>query len=111
MLKKISINKDISIAKTMPSYYYLNDDYYQLSIDKIFKNSWQVITDKNSLQSNVYPFTFLKDSIDEPLLLTFKEDRYICLSNVCTHRGNLLYSEQSNSNNIHCKYHLTNTSN
>ena len=37
MLKKISINKDISTSKTMPSFYYLDDDYYRLSIDKIFK--------------------------------------------------------------------------
>jgi len=27
------------------------------------------------------------------------------LSNVCTHRGNLMYSETSDSNNIHCEYH------
>ena len=105
MLKKISINKDISIAKTMPSTYYLNDNCYELSIDKIFKNSWQIITDKNSLKAKIYPFIFLKDSINEPLILTFKEGKYTCLSNVCTHRGNLLYSEPSNSNNIRCKYH------
>ena len=105
MLKKISINKDISIAETMPSYYYLNDDYYELSINNIFKNSWQIIIDQNSLQSKIYPFVFLKDSVNEPLLLISKDNKYICLNNVCTHRGNLMYSEPSNSNNIHCKYH------
>ena len=64
-----------------------------------------MISDKNSLQSKVYPFIFLKDSIDEPLILTYDKGNYNCLSNVCTHRGNLLCLEQSDSNKIHCKYH------
>ena len=105
MLKKISINKDISRAHTMPSYFYIDDDYYQLSINNIFQNSWQIITDANSLKSNIYPFIFLEDSINEPLILTSKNNKYTCLSNVCTHRGNILYSNDSNSNKIHCKYH------
>ena len=105
MLEKISINKDISISQTMPSFYYLDDDYYKLSIDKIFKKSWQVITDKNSVKSKIYPFIFLKDSVNEPLILTYDRGDYKCLSNVCTHRGNLLCSDQLNSNKILCKYH------
>ena len=105
MLKKISINKDISIAETMPSDYYLNNDYYHLSINKLFKNSWQIITDTNSIKSKIHPFIFLKDSINESLILTFKNGKYACLSNVCTHRGNLLSLEPSESHNIRCKYH------
>ena len=105
MLKKISINKDISIAHTMPSYYYLDDHYYELSINNIFKNSWQIIKDKNSLISKIYPITFLKGSVNEPLLLTFENNEYFCLSNVCTHRGNLLCTKKTDSNSIRCKYH------
>tara|TARA_B100000579_G_scaffold174867_1_gene142566 strand:+ start:2587 stop:3663 length:1077 start_codon:yes stop_codon:yes gene_type:complete len=105
MLNKISINKDISIAKTMPSYYYIDDDYYNSSIENIFKNSWQFIINANSLKSKIYPFTFLKDSVNEPLLLISEDNHYRCLSNVCTHRGNLLYAKESNSNNIRCEYH------
>ena len=105
MLKKISINKDISIANTMPSSYYLEDYYYELSINNIFKNSWQIIMDKKSLKSNISPIIFLKDSVNESLLLTFKNNKYTCLSNVCTHRGNLLCTKKNNSNSIRCKYH------
>ena len=105
MFEKISINKDISISKTMPSFYYLDNDYYKLSIDKIFKKSWQIIIDKNSLKSKIYPFIFLQDSINEPLILTYDNGNYKCLSNVCTHRGNVLYLNQSDSNKILCKYH------
>ena len=56
--KKISINKDIHSAQTMPSYYYLDNKYYDLSIDKIFKKSWQIITDIDSFKTKIYPFIF-----------------------------------------------------
>ena len=69
-IKKISVNKDIHIAKTLPSYYYLNDKYFNLSIDKIFTSSWQIIIDLDQFKNSIHTFTFLQDSINEPLLLT-----------------------------------------
>ena len=104
-MKKISINKDIHLAKTLPSFFYLDNDYYQLSIKKIFESSWQIITDINSFKNNIYPFTFLEDSIDEPLLLTKNNNEIISLSNVCTHRGNILCEDSKSLKNILCKYH------
>ena len=103
-MKKISINKDIHLAKTLPSFFYLDNDYYQLSIKKIFESSWQIITDINSFKNNIYPFTFLEDSIDEPLLLTKNNNEIISLSNVCTHRGNILCEDSKSLKNILCKY-------
>ena len=90
MLEKIFIDKDISLAQTMPSYFYLKSEYYDLSIEKIFNNSWQFITDINSLKSKINPFTLLNHSLNEPLILTKKDDDLLCLSNVCPHRGSLL---------------------
>ena len=37
---KISVNKDISIAQTLPSYFYTSDDIFLKTIDNIFKKSW-----------------------------------------------------------------------
>ena len=82
MLKKISINKDISIAETMPSYYYIEDYYYNLTINNIFKNSWQILFKKKDIKKN-NPINFLSDSINEPLLLTCNKNGYNLLSNVC----------------------------
>ena len=45
------------------------------------------------------------NSINEPLLLINQKSRITCLSNVCTHRGNILCSSSNNSSNITRKYH------
>ena len=105
MLEKIFIDKDISLAQTMPSFFYLKSEYYDLSLEKIFKNSWQFITDVNSLKSKIYPFTLLNHSLNEPLILTKRNDDLLCLSNVCPHRGSLLCVNEKNSRNIRCQYH------
>ena len=104
-IKKISVNKDIHIARTLSSYYYLDDKYFNLSIEKIFAPSWQIITDSDQFRNTIYPFTFLQSSINEPLLLTKVDDKIYCISNVCTHRGNILCFKKNNSKKIICKYH------
>jgi len=103
--KNISINKDISFAKTMPADFYLEDKYYNAAIEGVFKNSWQFVIHKDSLNSKVMPFSFLMDSIDTPLILSNTSNRLKCLSNVCTHRGNVLCNKLSNGNTIKCSYH------
>ena len=52
-IKKISVDKDIHIAKTLPSYYYLDDKYFDLSIEKIFILSWQVVTDLDQFRNTI----------------------------------------------------------
>jgi len=101
----ISVDKDIHIARTLPSSYYLDYKYFDLSIKKIFITSWQIIINLNQLKNTTYPFIFLKDSINEPLLLTNKDSKTYCISNVCTHRGNILCLKKNNSKNIICRYH------
>ena len=42
----------------------------------------------------------------EPLLLTRDKDGALhCMSNVCTHRGNLMVYEPCKLNQLRCKYH------
>ena len=57
--KKILIDNDISISTTMPSKFYLKNKYLKKSLDKVFKHSWQLITNKKLLGSNLYPFVLL----------------------------------------------------
>ena len=38
--KKFFIKEDISLAKTMPSEFYLDKNYFNMSLEKIFKASW-----------------------------------------------------------------------
>ena len=64
----IAIEKDIRIADTMPSDFYKKISYYNLSIKNIFQYSWQFITKESEINGLVYPFYFLEDSINEPLM-------------------------------------------
>jgi choline monooxygenase len=56
---------------------------------------------------DVVPFTLLKGYMNEPLLLTKdKSGDLHCLSNVCTHRGNIVaYKPCSRASHLRCRYH------
>src|SRR5258706_2200826 len=102
------IDKNIAKAKTISTVFYTYAVFFEKSKEKIFANTWQFIGDINLVkeQSNCYPFTLLDGYLDEPLLLTKdKQDKIHCLSNVCTHRGNILVNEFCKTSNIRCKYH------
>ncbi|ULQ56221.1 aromatic ring-hydroxylating dioxygenase subunit alpha [Flavihumibacter rivuli] len=103
-----SIDPNIARAKTLATDFYTDPKYYELAKEKIFAPSWQFIgdTDKVKQPGDCYPFTLLEGYLDEPLLLTRdKSDTIHCLSNVCTHRGNLMVYEPCTSNHLRCKYH------
>ena len=44
---KISVNKDISIAQTLPSYFYTSEDIFIKSIDNILRNPGNLLLIKN----------------------------------------------------------------
>jgi choline monooxygenase len=59
----------------------------------VFARSWQWLGDVADVAApaSVSPRTLLPGLLDEPLLLARDAGRELrCLSNVCTHRGNLL---------------------
>ncbi len=107
-MSKFNIDPDIAKAQTISTDFYTQEQYFQLAKEKIFADSWQFIGDTEMLnnQANAYPFTLLENYINEPLLLTRdKENDLHCMSNVCTHRGNLLVYETCKLNQLRCKYH------
>ncbi|MCI0449150.1 MAG: aromatic ring-hydroxylating dioxygenase subunit alpha [Chlorobi bacterium] len=102
------INPDIRKASTLPAEFYRSEEIYQLSKEKIFAKCWHLIgdTDLVKIPGAVHPFTILEGYIDEPLLLTRDSDDNIhCLSNVCTHRGNILIENPDNLRVMQCRYH------
>ena len=102
------IDKNIARAKTLHTDYYTSPHYFQLTKEKIFAPSWQFVGDVDCVpqKGSAYPFTFLNSYLDEPLLLTRDgDDKLHCLSNVCTHRGNLIVYEPCKTNQLRCKYH------
>ncbi len=103
-----TIDSDITQAKTLDTDFYLSRDFLQQSKEKIFANCWQFIGDTDSVKEKgwVTPVNLFENFMDEPLIISRdKNEKLHCLSNVCTHRGNLIVERPCKLNDIRCKYH------
>ncbi len=102
------IDPDIRNASTLPSSFYTDSQIFEQTKRKIFERSWHFIGDDSELLSkgSNLPATLLNGFLDEPVLFTRDQnDKLNCISNVCTHRGNLLIEHPCKQNNIRCSYH------
>ncbi len=108
-MKNLQVDANIAKAKTLNTDFYTSGEHLAAAKEKIFAPSWQFIGSKEMIKFNgdVVPVTLLQDYMNEPLLLTKdKEGAIHCLSNVCTHRGNLVaYKACSKAHTLRCKYH------
>lgn len=105
---KINIDPDIRKAETLPAEFYRSETVYEVLKRKVFTRTWHLVcdTDKIKIPGTIYPFTMLEGYLNEPLLLTRDHNDTIhCLSNVCTHRGNILVENADVVNNMKCRYH------
>ena len=103
------VDPNIAKASTISTDIYTSAAVFEAAKEKIFSQSWQFIGSKEMVKFNgdVQPFTLLPNYLNEPLVLT-KDNKGAVnfLSNVCTHRGNIIaYKECSKANNLRCKYH------
>ncbi len=107
-MPRFIIDADISKASTIAKEYYTSADYFEESKEKIFSPVWQFAgnSDQVNESGSAHPFILLENFLDEPLLLTKdKTGDFHCISNVCTHRGNLVVYEPCKVNQLRCKYH------
>jgi len=107
-MPEFSVDPNIARAKTLDADFYTSKNVFEQSREKIFATSWQFIGNEELVKNSgdVYPFTLLTDYLDEPLLLTRdKTGNVNVLSNVCTHRGNLVADKACKMNNLRCRYH------
>lgn len=108
MTVQFHIDPDIKKAQTMPSVFYTDERYFELSKEKIFARTWQVVAFGHDLKGrgSIFPTHILAPMLEEPLLITQADDDKIhCLSNVCTHRGKQLFDLPCRENLIRCGYH------
>jgi choline monooxygenase len=108
MSKNFNINPDISKAETLPASFYKDELVFEAIKRKIFLKSWQWIGEDNMVnrEQSVYPFVLLDGFLTEPMVLTRdKQNQINCLTNVCTHRGNLVVLKKDKVKNLHCTYH------
>src|SRR5579883_2733693 len=107
-LKADLIDADLEKAETLPARFYRDQAYFEKAREDLFAKSWQFIGDADQLTvpGQVIPVSLLPGYIDEPLIITRNlDDQLSCLSNVCTHRGNLLVEGACQSQNLRCRYH------
>lgn len=100
------INPDIKKAETLPSSFYNDQVNFATNTKRLLESSWQLVTDTAVFGANkVYPLEYAPGFIDEPLLLIKEDTNYRCISNVCTHRGNILIEKPRSSGPLVCGYH------
>ena len=102
------VDPDINKAETLPSSFYKNDEQFEEVKEKVFANSWQFVGHNSILPINVntYPFEFMQGFINEPLLIVKNQDESLkCLSNVCTHRANIIIHNTGQVKDLKCLYH------
>jgi choline monooxygenase len=107
-MKQFYIDPDISKAETLPGYFYHDKSIFESMKDQIFASSWQLIGDKQliRLANSAFPFSLLDGYLNEPMVLVRTEDDIVkCLSNVCTHRGNIIVHNPGSCKFLICMYH------
>ena len=108
MKRDFFIDPDIRKAETLPASFYQDDALFEDLKEKVFINSWQFVGDQSLVPftNSVFPFYLLEHYIDEPLLIIRDQNDDInCISNVCTHRGNILVHHPGTHKHIQCLYH------
>ena len=103
-----NIDPDISKAETLPSSFYKDPYVFEDIKSKIFLKSWQWIGDTKLVpkKNYVHPLTVLNNYLSEPVVLSrTDENKIICLTNVCTHRGNIMVLEPGEMKKLVCTYH------
>ena len=104
------VNPDITKAETLPASFYRDAKIFEQMKEDIFVKSWQFIGDSPSLvpiDGFAHPFSYMENYLHEPMVLVRdKESKIRCMTNVCTHRGNLIAHNAGNvSRGLSCMYH------
>ena len=103
-----SVDPDITVASTLPGAFYSDAGMFERMRGRVFARTWQWLgtLDDVAAPESLAPRTLLPGYLDEPLLLARDAEGTLrCLSNVCTHRGNILVPAPCRAQQIRCGYH------
>jgi len=105
----LTIDPDIRRARTLPAEVYHDPAWFARQKDRVFARGWHLVghaADDLPAPGSVKPVMLLPDCLDEPLLLARDAAGTVrCLSNVCTHRGNLVVEAAGQCQTLRCGYH------
>jgi choline monooxygenase len=105
---KYTVDPDITAASTLPGTFYSDENAYLATREHVFARSWQWLGALGDVEErgSLAPRDLLPGLLDEPLLLSRDGTGTLrCLSNVCTHRGNILVKTPCKAEQIRCGYH------
>lgn len=105
---RFHVDPDVSVAQTLDKSFYLDDDIWKVSREKIFATAWHWLGPLGDVAEpgSLAPHHLLPGLLDEPVLLARDAAGVLrCLSNVCTHRANLLIDAPCKAEHIRCSYH------
>jgi choline monooxygenase len=106
--RRLEIDEDVARAKTLPAEVYADPAWHATITERVLARAWHLVGDAqdDGAAGTLAPTTLLPGCLDEPLLLASDAHGTLrCLSNVCTHRGNVLVSERGPATGIRCGYH------
>jgi choline monooxygenase len=106
-MAEIEVDPDIRRARTpIPELY--GPALYQRSLASVLARTWHVVAEGEAPPEpgSARPLALLPGSLDEPLALTCDARGEVALlSNVCTHRANLVVNEPCKTASLRCRYH------
>ncbi len=103
-----TVDPDIARAATLDPAFYTDEAAYAAVRERVFARTWQWLGDLTDVAQpgTLSPRDLLPGMLDEPLLLARDGGGTLrCLSNVCTHRANLLVGAPCRADHIRCGYH------
>ncbi len=108
MTHPFDIDPDVRNASTLDKAFYLDEGDWAQARERIFARCWHWLgpLDDVAEPGSLAPREVLPGLLSEPLLLARDATGTLrCLSNVCTHRGNLLVTAPCRATQVRCGYH------
>ncbi len=102
------IDADIRKAHSLPGEAYTSEAWFDRMRDRVFARTWHFVADEARIAKPGYvlPCTLLDRCLDEPIVLSRDGSGELrAMSNVCTHRGNLVVLEEAGTQGLRCRYH------
>jgi choline monooxygenase len=101
------VDPDIRRARTPPPELYTSAEVFDRIVDRVFRSAWLMTPALVGEEIGLaLPFELLPGVLRAPLALVRGNDGIVrCLSNVCTHRANLVIDAPGCLRALRCRYH------
>jgi choline monooxygenase len=106
--KRWSIDPDAAAAHTLHRSFYLDDDAWHATRERVFAGAWHWLGPLPDMAEpgSLHPHRLMPGLLDEPVLLARDGAGTLrALSNVCTHRAKILVDAPCKAEHIRCGYH------